>query len=188
MPTSAGEADRCANSGKTAVSPRPDPARTGRARADLSPARPAHNRSDLKIVLPSPLTFIGRRMQGARGRRETPFRAYANHQGRRQLGRRRRGAPRCLSVGPALMSASGPGGERQSDRECPCGDKPAVWQSLGSGRSRRDPGRQVPAAWREKVGALPTADTAGHASPAFWPIAVAEPDRSADTSDSYAMS
>jgi hypothetical protein len=40
----------------------------------------------------------------------------------RQLGRRRRGAPRCLSVGPALMSASGPGGERQSDRECPCGD------------------------------------------------------------------
>ena len=63
-----------------------------------------------------------RRMQGARERRQTPVRAYANHQVRRQLGRRRRGAPRCLSVGPALMSASGSGGERQSDRECPCGD------------------------------------------------------------------
>ena len=64
-----------------------------------------------------------RRMQGARQRRQTPVRAYANHQVRRQLGRRRRRAPRCLSVGPAPMSASGPGGERQSDRECPCGDE-----------------------------------------------------------------
>ena len=61
-------------------------------------------------------------MQGARERRQTPVRAYANHQVRRQLGRRGRGAPRCLSVGPALMSASGSGGERQSDRECPYGD------------------------------------------------------------------
>jgi hypothetical protein len=66
-------------------------------------------------------------MQGARERRQTPVRAYATHQVRRQLGRRRRGPPRCLSVGPALMSASGPGGERQSDRECPSGDKPEAW-------------------------------------------------------------
>jgi hypothetical protein len=27
---------------------------------------------------------------------------------------------------PALVSASGPSGERQSDRECPCGDKGEV--------------------------------------------------------------
>ena len=85
-------------------------------------------------VPPGRRNRASRRMQGARERRQTPVRAYANHQVRRQLGRRRRGAPRRFSVGPALMSASGPGGERQSGRECPCGDE---GEALADRRSER---------------------------------------------------
>jgi hypothetical protein len=56
------------------------------------------------------------------------------------------------------------------------GDRAAVWSQpwfpveRGTGRT------QVPAAWREQVGAPPAADTAGHASQPSRPIALAEPE------------
>ena len=103
-----------------------------------------------------------RRMQGARERRQTPVRAYANHQVRRQLGRRRRGAPRCLSVGSALMSASGPGGERQSDRECPCGDDAGVERNPPKSPVGIDFARSRPAVvWSRRLSAYASLRRAG---------------------------
>jgi hypothetical protein len=91
---------------------------------------------------------------------------------RRPRQRPARNAPRLL-----LQGCGRPERQRR-----PGGRAGSLARALVSGRTRSGTGRtQVPAAWREQVGALAIADTGGHANKHSRPIAVAEPESGANT-------